>query len=210
MDQTARSVNPDFTYWNGVDRNSFLSHDWGNPSREWAASAAIRATLVNTGRLTRPVLVEIGPGGGFDYRQYFRKFVEMGSMVYLGVEGSQSLCDGLRSEFPESPWFNQTLLENPYQGDVVYARHVLEHQPALIPAMNALLAVAPIAFITWYRPPAERAHTDMNGAIHCHTYNREEVLDVLANNRRRVAASTIVPSGRNNGNNFDEIWMVSE
>lgn len=208
MDQTAGSVvaRPDFTYWDNVDRGKFLSHDWANQSRHWATAQAVALALWYR---SYPKVVEIGPGGGFDYRNFFRSFVKRQLINYMGIEGSTGLCAGLRSEFPEVAWYNQTLDELPENcADVLYVRHVLEHQPELEPALMALFRAAPIIVLTWYRPPSTEPRTDMNGAIHCHTFDRGQVMDLVSRSRHRITSSVQCHSGRDNGNNFDEVWVL--
>jgi len=186
------TASPDFTYWNSVDPSSFLDHDWQNPSRQWATERAVKAAKKGT-------LLEVGPGPGKDYANVFSK----AAAKYIGVEGSTTLYDALQSRFPEAAWQNATIADlAPLSADVVYARHVLEHQPALEPAFGQLLAAArKTAVITWYRPPGPQAFFEIWEGVHCQTYARVAALASVGKAGFRIAASEKFESG-------DEAWIL--
>lgn len=174
MSKAATATGPNFRYWNSVDPAHFLEHDWQNPSRPWAAERAIEAAL----RAPSQSLLEIGPGPGVDYARVFSK----AAIRYLGVEGSATLYEALRSRFPEAEWRNLTIADlAPLSADVVYARHVLEHQPALEPALGQVLAAARSAVVlTWYRPPGPVAVHEVWEGVDCRTYRRADVFEGIA------------------------------
>lgn len=191
---------PDFTYWNSVDPASFLDHDWKNPSRQWAAKEAIRLAKNGT-------LLEVGPGGGVDYERYFSKAK---GIQYEGLEGSQTLYDSLRQRFPDAAWRNDLLTSLPaLSADVVYARHVMEHQPALEPALGLVLGAARHACVlTWYRPPGPQAFHEIWEGVYCHTYQRAQVLKAVADAGFVISKSenfapevATLPEG-------DEAWLL--
>jgi hypothetical protein len=197
-------ISPNFTYWNGVDPATFLNHDWENPSREWACEVAIKAAAGGT-------LLEVGPGPGVDYGNHFQHAVLTGRVAYTGYEGSRTLYDALRSRFRESAWENLTIADLPPSGaDVVYARHVMEHQPALDPALGQLLnAARRVVVLTWYRPPAREAIVHIWEGVHCQTYERNQVLDVVARAGFRIAAQRRFPSvAARNFRSGDEAWVL--
>lgn len=186
------AISPDFTYWNSVDPALFLSHDWQNPSREWATTAAIGAAKGGS-------LLEIGPGPGVDYDKAFRK----SGVRYLGVEGSATLYDALQSRFPEAVWQHATIADlTPFSADVVYARHVMEHQPSLQPALSQVLGAARhVVVLTWYRPPGPVARSEVWEGVHCQTYKRATVMQSVAEAGFRIVASQLFFSG-------DECWVL--
>jgi len=183
---------PDFTYWDGVDPAHFLETDWANPSRQWAAGKAIEAAKGGT-------LLEVGPGPGVEYADWFSK----SAVQYTGVEGSANLFRALCERFPETSWVHGQIAGLPaFSADVVYARHVLEHQPTLEPALGTLLAAARSAvLLTWYRPPGPVAFHEVLRGVYRHTYEREAVLGQIALHGCRVAESQSFPTG-------DECWVM--
>jgi hypothetical protein len=187
------SVSPDFGYWNSVNPAEFLAHDWENPSRKWAAEAAVKAA--NGGEL-----LEVGPGPGVDYDRYFRT----AALTYTGVEGSANLFTALCARFPDGRWANGTIADLPaLSADVVYARHVLEHQPALEPALSQLLGAARHAVIlTWYRPPGPVAFHEVWRGVHCRTFARADVFAAIDRARFRLVDSKGFFSG-------DEAWVLN-
>lgn len=184
-----------FSYWDTVDPAKFLSDDWGNPSRAWAASQI--ADAVKRGASS---MVEIGPGRGVDYAWLISKL----PIAYSGWEGSRGLFEFLVRKYPDGKWECRPLLDLPAKSfDLVYARHVLEHQPNLEPSLSTLLAAARMAVvIVWYRPPDEtglREYSEVE-RVHYNTYRRDEVLSIVAANGWRVAAEVMFePSPSNLG-----------
>jgi hypothetical protein len=195
---------PSFTYWNSVDPTTFLDHDWENPSREWAAERAIEAAKGGS-------LLEVGPGPGVDYRNHFRHAVAMGRFQYIGYEGSWTLFDALQNRFPEVRFCNATIADlPPLSADVVYARHVLEHQPALEPALGSILAAARrTVVLTWYRPPADRAIDHVWNDVHCQTYARNDVMESVAAAGFGIVESERFPSvAARSFRSGDEAWVL--
>jgi len=190
-------MNPDFRYWDSVDPKGFLAHDWDNPSRQWAAQRAIDAALGGT-------LLEVGPGPGKDYELHFQAPVKAGEMEYVAFEGSENLCGALRARFPESKWYHAPIADlSARMADVVYARHVLEHQPALEPALGLVLAAARLAVVlTWYRPPGPQAFFEVWEGVHCQTYHRTIVKDAIAGHGFAVKSVQGFP------NTKDEAWVL--
>jgi hypothetical protein len=187
------TASPDFRYWNSVDPSTFLDHDWQNPSRQWATREAIKAAKGGT-------LLEVGPGPGVDYERYFAKAK---GFDYVGWEGSRTLYDALRTRFPDALWGNRTIADLGAQAaDVIYLRHVLEHQPALEPALSTVLAAARKAVVlTWYRPPGPVAFFEVWEGVHCQTYKRSDVLESVARAGFRIDKSETFESG-------DEAWLL--
>jgi methyltransferase family protein len=186
------SITPDFRYWNSVDPAHFLEHDWQNPSRVWATAKAIGAAKNGT-------LLEVGPGPGVDYERHFAA----SGVPYVGWEGSTNLCKALRFRFPEATWVNGDLSAIPAAlADVVYARHVMEHQPALDPALGWLLGAARgTVVLTWYRPPDLTAYSDYWEGVHCHTFARADVLQAIERHGFRIMEQQTFASG-------DETWVL--
>jgi hypothetical protein len=183
---------PSFTYWNSVNPTTFLKHDWENPSRQFAAEKAIELATGGT-------LLEVGPGPGVDYRRWFSR----ADVDYCGYEGSQSLHAALQRRFPEAVWQCKTIADmEPLSADVVYARHVMEHQPALEPALGQLLSAAKkYVVLTWYRPPAPRASYDIWEGVIAHTYKRNSVLAAVASHGWQVATAECFDR--------DECWVLT-
>jgi hypothetical protein len=194
---TAGVLAPDFRYWNAVDPSLFLQHDWENPSRVWAAGKAIAAASGGT-------LWEIGPGQGLDYERHFRRHVVAHGLTYVGVEGATTLHAALCERFPESAWLNATIADlRPQTADVVYVRHVMEHQPALEPALGQLLGAARLAIVlTWYRPPSAQPISDTWKGVPCHTYEQGAVRE------RITAAGFRVTEIRSFVGTQDETWVL--
>lgn len=165
----------DFSYWDKVDALSFLADDWENRSREWAGKTV--ASLVERGAKT---MVEVGPGAGVDYARHFYPLVQAGRLYYTGFEGSAGLCRALQQKYPAAMWQNVPIESLPERAfDVAYARHVLEHQPTLEPALSKLLGAAVShAIIVWYRPPAAAAFAEYDAAnnVYYQTFERAAVL----------------------------------
>lgn len=186
-----------FGYWDSVQPESFLAHDWENPSRQWATRQAIDLAKGGT-------LLEVGPGPGVDYDRYFRGAVQAEQLRYIAYEGSENLCSSLQSRYPESSfhWAKISDLQ-PKIADVVYARHVLEHQPALEPALGQLLnAARSFVVLTWYRPPGPTAFGEVWEGVDCQTYQRAEVLKQLTAHGFGIAEQSAFPSG-------DEAWVLT-
>lgn len=194
------ATNPDFTYWNSVDPASFLDHDWQNPSRQWACNAAIEAANGGT-------LLEVGPGPGVDYERYFREYQKAGLLQYAAYEGSQNLCTDLRKRFPEAQWHCQTIADLKLLSfDVVYARHVMEHQPALQPALGLVLGAARhTVVLSWYRAPGPTAFHEVWEGVHCQTYQRQAVLRAVAQAGFRITEEQKFETAHNPG---DEAWVL--
>ena len=188
---------PSFHYWDSVDPATFLAHDWENPSRAWATTRALEAARAGDG-----TLLEVGPGPGVDYARAFREAVLAGALQYSAVEGSGTLHAALAARYPEATWRCEPLLQlGPASADVVYARHVLEHQPALQPALSILLAAARrTVVLTWYRPPGPRAFGETWKGVPCQTYARADVLAGIAEAGFRIVASERVDG--------DEAWVL--
>lgn len=182
----------DFSYWNGVDPDQFLADDWDNPSRAWAGAAVRMA--IESGSHT---MVEVGPGPGVDYLRRFRQSVFDGKLFYTGCEGSSKLCAALRKKYPEANWRNQPLTGLlPRSFDIVYAKAVLEHQPALEPSLSCLLNAAKrFAILIWYRPPADEAISSVQDGVYYQTFRRDEVLGVVARSGWRIVEEMTFSSG---------------
>ena len=187
------TTGPNFRYWDSVDPAHFLEHDWQNPSREWATARAIEAAEGGT-------LLEVGPGPGVDYERYFAKAK---GVRYIGLEGSSNLCHALQSRFPDAEWLNGELTALPVRhADVVYARHVMEHQPAIEPALGRLLGAARKAVVlTWYRPPGPVAVSEVWRDVHCQTFARTEIMKAIKRHRWRITDTETFTSG-------DEAWVL--
>jgi len=192
-------TDPNFRYWDSVDPETFLDHDWQNPSRAWATEHAIAAAAQGDG-----TLLEVGPGPGVDYDRHFRAAVQADRIRYKAYEGSENLCNALRLRFPESSWHWAKISDlEPGIADVVYARHVLEHQPALEPALGLLLAAArKTVVLTWYRPPGPSAFGEIWEGVPCQTYARPEVMARLA------AAGFQIVDHQSFPTSGDETWVL--
>jgi hypothetical protein len=166
----------DTAWWERQEPETFLLFNWSHPSRvvatEWAGTQA----LLHGGEL-----VEVGPGSGVDYARAFREMVLHGYIRYTGYEPTRAFHVSLQAAYPESSWVNAACdALAPGSADVVYARAVLEHQPALRPALDCLLHAARHAVVLdWYRPPAEVPTCDYVGAVPCQTYARGGVRSVI-------------------------------
>jgi hypothetical protein len=191
---------PNFRYWDSVNPATFLDHDWENPSRAWATERALEAAVAGDGTLT-----EVGPGPGVDYERHFREYALAGLIKYRAHEGSRTLCEALRERFAESTWRNLTLSDlPPLSADVVYARHVLEHQPDLQPALSLVLAAARrVVVLTWYRPPGA-ARSEVWEGVHCHTFDRSRVKAELHAAGFDITARQVFP-----GESSDEAWVLT-
>jgi hypothetical protein len=196
------TATPDFRYWNSVDPASFLDHDRANPSRAWATKAAAAEAKKGDG-----TLLEVGPGGGMDYEKYFSKAK---GITYTGLEGSQSLHAALQTRFPDAAWRNDLLTNlEPLSADVVYARHVMEHQPALEPALGLVLGAARHACVlTWYRPPGPQAFHEIWEGVYCHTYERAAVLKAVEAAGFVIAKSANFPPEVPTLPEGDEAWLL--
>ncbi len=194
------TASPDFRYWNSVDPSSFLDHDWKNPSRQWACREAIKAAKGGT-------LLEVGPGQGLDYDKYFSKAK---GVTYSAYEGSQTLHDSLQQRFPAATWVNGLITDlQPLSADVVYARHVMEHQPALEPALGLVLGAARhVCVLTWYRPPGPVAYHEVWEGVYCHTYQREQVLKAVEAHGFTIAKSENFPPEVATLSEGDEAWLL--
>lgn len=160
-------------WWERQDPETFLDFNWSHPSREVGTGAAIALARQYGGSL-----VEVGPGAGVDYSQHFRPCADI---HYTGYEPTRRFCDALRVRFPAATWVHGAIADLPAGcADVVYCRAVLEHQPALQPALGQLLAAARHAVvIDWYRPPELYASCDFVDGVPCHTFAVSDVFDVI-------------------------------
>jgi hypothetical protein len=187
-----------FDWWERQDPATFLDFDRAHPSRAIACAAAIDLASKCDGHHD---LLEAGPGSGIDYATTFEA-VDGIRIRYTGYEPTRRFLDSLCARFPQTAFINGQIAEIPSQAaDVVYARHVLEHQPGLQPALGQLLAAARHAVvITWYRPPADVASCGWADDVPCHTYVRADVLAGVES--AGYAVSRIEPVDGN------EVWIL--
>lgn len=191
---------PDFRYWDSVEPSTFLEHDWANPSRVWATTEAIKAAKGGS-------LLEVGPGPGVDYERAFSKAE---GIDYAGWEGSGNLCAALRVKYPDAAWVHGQIADlGEESADVVYTRHVLEHQPALEPALSQLLGAARKAVVlTWYRPPGPVAFFEVWEGVHCQTFQREEVMQSVAAAGWKISKRQTFPTQPGGVEGGDEGWVL--
>lgn len=188
----------DFTYWNRLlHPERFLEDDWNNPARAWAGQKVVELSAEGAFRMA-----EVGPGNGIDYERQFRELVRQGKLMYDGYEGSSTLCQSLQARHPESAWINRPLLDLPSDRfDLVYAKAVLEHQPALDPSLSHLLGAAKkAAILIWYRPPAAAELHEIGAAgEHYWTFRRDDVLAVVARAGWQIVEEASLPGEGNLG-----------
>ena len=145
-------------------------------------------------------MVEVGVGSGVDYERQFKPLSIKKALTYIGWEGSTNFCNSLRSRYPEARWVCAPLQALPSKSfDIIYARHVLEHQPELQPGLHALLESAlHRVFIVWYRPPHTGAamHDCVDG-VHYNTFNRAAVVDAIEVAGWRIHEETTTPGDGN-------------
>ena len=184
-----------FDYWNTLAApEKFLEGDWNNPSRRWAADKV--ASSVVDGIRT---MVEVGPGNGVDYERYLSKYPDL---TYTGWEGSSNLYASLCARHPRANWVQQPLLALPPKSfDLVYARHVLEHQPSLEPSLPHLLdAAIEKVIVVWYRPPASADEHAVGAAgEHYWTFKRSDVLDSIGRAGWHIIEEQVLPGDGNLG-----------
>lgn len=190
-----------FRWWDEQSKRDpaqFLEHDFGNASRAVATRTAIELAQQFFG-----TLIEIGPGQGYDYENYFRPAVEAGYIAYKGVEGSEGLRSALQQRFPEVPW-QQGLIANlvPRSADVLYARHVFEHQADLAASMKGFLGAAThAAVICWYRPPSMQPKSEIWQDIPHQTWYRPTVVQTIDLAGFDIARTEVMHQG-------DEVWEL--
>ena len=143
-----------FRWWDEQAKNSperFLEHDFANQSR----LVATQQLLALAKKYRGPIVCEVGPGQGYDFANYLRAAHTEGEIRYCGVEGSQGLLASLKERFPDATWLRGFVAELPkHFADVMYARHVFEHQADIVKSMIAFCNAAKhAAVICWYRPP---------------------------------------------------------
>jgi hypothetical protein len=190
-----------FRWWDEQSKREperFLEHDFINQSRQHATNLVIELAQEFFG-----TVIEVGPGQGYDYEHYFRSAVEQGRLAYKGVEGSEGLRSALQQRFPEVPWQHGLLASLlPSSADVLYARHVFEHQADLASSMRAFLNAANhAAVICWYRPPSLTPKSEIWQDIPHQTWYRPDVFVCVERAGFEVALCDEMTQG-------DEVWVL--
>lgn len=184
-----------FKYWNELKQpETFLADDKENPSR--GAVAEIVKAEISAGAKS---MVEVGPGSGHDYGRFYRFF----PIEYTLMEGSQNLCQHLLQTYPTAKVRNGTfdsLVSD--EADIIYCRHVLEHQKCFRePLRRAIAAARMLCIVTWYRPPSETevSFYHQGEEVHYNTYRRSDVMNEIASAGCKVE---VIASGTN------EIYLI--
>jgi len=171
----------------GRDVDDFLASDalWGEnqeidaPSRTlWRAFLGER--LASAGALR---LLEIGFGSGIDYRGLEQAgLLESPGLVYVGADVTRAFTEHARAHFTALlPVLigGYTLPFADGAFDVVYLRHILEHQVHYRALMKEVFRVcAGSVFVTFFMPLAEAAEDDIrfDGTWYHNRYARADFL----------------------------------
>jgi ubiquinone/menaquinone biosynthesis C-methylase UbiE len=104
-------------------------------------------------------LIDLGCGTATEFFAYKEEFPEL---EYLGVDSSKILYDkNVKLGVPmlHSPAEKTGLEDN--HSEVVFARHVLEHQPLFKPVLSEMIRLASkVAIHVFFKVPTDDSHTD--------------------------------------------------
>lgn len=133
-------------------------------------------------------LIDFGCGNATEYDAYKREYPEL---KYIGVDSSQYLYDlntkrGI--EMIKTDVRNADILDEFV--DVVYSRHVLEHQPSYKEALGEIIRIAKkeavhIFFIPPSNAPEIINYDEKQNLYHNH-YNKEDIEEFLFENYKTL------------------------
>jgi SAM-dependent methyltransferase len=88
-------------------------------------------------------ILEIAFGGLHEYRAMRSQLKDL-NISYFGVDWTEKFVVHAQSEFPECRWMQGDIVRGVSvdSADVVYSQHMLEHLPALEPALSNMLRLA--------------------------------------------------------------------
>jgi hypothetical protein len=195
--------------WKDQKPTEFLGRNRAHPSRKEATDQAKAYTSEGD------TILEIGPGAGFDYADYFREETQQGKFNYIMYEGTPRLARSLGRRFPEVTVRNKHL-QNIKEGeaDVIYVRCVFEHQPNLEDSLPIVLAGAKKAVVvTWFLPPAkvERIYYHPDG--HWNNIYAKDSITAIANAQGWQCSCEFYTDGEQSGSNrryFTQVFTRKE
>lgn len=179
---TVDTRNPEVSsyVWDKQDPEEFLADDASNPVR----LAALKEIEQAVSRIKKgvPTLLEIGCGPGIDYLNHIRPLVTSRRLKYIGFDICAPFIDRMKRLCPETGAAFKTCgfgsLPKKPMYDITYAKAVLEHQPALNPALRSLLqATKRTCIISWYLAPDEQGafKWSENDKVHYNRFAKSEV-----------------------------------
>ncbi len=129
-------------------------------------------------------LIDLGCGPASEYFAYLEEYPELS---YLGIDSSEFLYKrNIALEVP-MVWceaHNVPLEDNHY--DVVFSRHVLEHQPTFKPVLNEMIRLAEkeAIHVFFLRPGhGEIINYDPTQNLFHNVYDKEEIEEFLGNHK---------------------------
>lgn len=131
-------------------------------------------------------IIDLGCGTATEFFAYQKEYPEIS---YLGVDSSQFLCDR-NSELGVPMWNssaeNTSITDN--HSDVVFSRHVLEHQPNFQPVLTEMIRLAgKEAIHVFFIPPGDNVEHigyDSSENLYHNRYNKSDIESFLKNNSK--------------------------
>lgn len=105
---------------------TFLSHTFTDPRRQFVYDY-LDGYLKNV--LVCLSLLELGFGQAYDFITYFKQHQDNHKISYVGYDITQQFVEYAQQEYPTYTFrLGNGITDNPDSVDIIYARHVLEHQ----------------------------------------------------------------------------------
>jgi hypothetical protein len=174
---------------NQNDWSNFLSETFQDVSRQYAYQL-LSNKLTNS--QNAKTFAEVGFGQGFDFDNCFRLLHQENKIVYSGHEVTEQFVNFAKNKWPG---FEFVLDEFLYDGDssydIVYTRHVIEHQPpdkCYIAFERVLQRTNEFCIVAWFHAPDVESFQWMSwagiGALgaQVNILSKEKVLNIIQKN----------------------------
>lgn len=126
-------------------------------------------------------ILDIGCGMCDDYFEYIK---EIPNIIWGGIDNSKFLLEKRNKEIPVLLRDADNTKFNNDSWEVVYSRHVLEHQESFKPILNEMIRVASKAVINvFFIKPKEKEiiHYNSDSNLYHNTYDKKEIEKFLNN-----------------------------
>ncbi len=138
--ENERDVGETFLAFNKISAARDFTRDL---IRQWSSAGQVKSIL------------EIAFGGLHEYR-FLREHLAATQTAYAGVDWTAHFIAHAQKEFPENRWTQGDIVRGVWVegADLVYSQHMMEHLPALEPALSNMLRLAGKCLINiFFIPP---------------------------------------------------------
>lgn len=135
---------------------------------------------------TAKVVFEVAFGGLNERIALSNALRQLPQARYVGVDINPLAVDHARKQFPDGRWNVADITQDApliKSADIVYSQHVLEHCPALSPALDYMLQTARSTVLyIFFNPPGflTRIRRRRRGMLYSNTYDRPGISRVCA------------------------------